>query len=466
MNLSMCLIFEMRNVKINSGKIINIYKLVDIDFAIPYDLNDVYTLMPLNSNYVNKPLYIICDHNRKMLGESFNKEGLYAGHITQDTLEEILESYNYDVEDVKEHLFSEWGNCYRYLENDFTVSKVRLDENIKLCDKSFGEKLSNKNIDGSSKISQSDKNILNKYGTFLTDKKYYYNPAIGRDEEIRRLEMALLGYDTNALLLGDAGVGKTAVVEGLAYKIQNGTVHEKLKNIEIVSISSASMISGAKYVGVPEERVLEIVNVLKNNKNVVMFTDEIHTLEGAGAGSKSNIDVANILKPYIERGDLKIIGSTTFHEYDNVMSDNAFKSRFKRIDVKEPDNEMLKNILDGVIDGLGKLYNINFDYDYHTKNNIYNILIELTSNKHRVYNDKSNNPRLILSIIKDMFSSALYNNSTSITIDDIVFGIKECDRLYDAAKESYILELEKLKLVNNNEFKKSKILEFPSGNNF
>lgn len=460
----MCLIFEMRRVRLNDGNIRNIYKLVDIDFAMPFDLNNVYSLMPLNNSYTNELLYIICDHNKNMLGDRFNKEGLYAGYITQQKLEELLESYDYVVDDVIEYLFNEWGNCYKYLKKNFTISQVKIEENIILCDKTFGEKLSNKNIDGSTKITQGDKNILNKYGTFLTDKKYIYNPAIGREEEIKRLEMALLGFDTNALLVGDAGVGKTAVVEGLAYKIQNGTVHEKLKNIEIVSISSASMISGAKYVGVPEERVLEIVNVLKNNKNIVMFTDEIHTLEGAGAGSKSNIDVANILKPYIERGDVKIIGSTTVNEYDNVMSDDAFKSRLKRIDVKEPDNEMLKNILDGVIDGLSKLYNIGFDYDYKTKNNIYNILMELTSNKHRVYNDKSNNPRLILSIIKDMYSSALYNNNTSITTDDIIFGIKECDRLYNAGKERYILELEKLKLINNSEFKDSKILKFPSGN--
>ena len=175
-----------------------------------------------------------------------------------------------------------------------------------------------------------------------------------------------------------------------------------------------------------------------------MFTDEVHTLVGAGRGEKSNLDVANILKPYLDRGDIKIITSTTNEEYELFMNDSAFKSRFKKIRVEEPDRNTLLQILDGVIKGLEKLYNVKFDYDGIIRTNIFNLLIDLTMDKNRDYKDKINNPRLLLSIVKDMFISASYNNHESILIDDIIFGIDECDRIYVSVKEKYKVELNKI----------------------
>lgn len=461
MELSICLIFEMRNVRINSGKVINIYKLVDISYGLYFNLNNIETLLPLNSDYSSELLYIVCEENKKRLGESFNEERFYAGSVNQEYLEELLKSCDNNINKVKENLFNKWGKSYLFFSNGHNFNVVQNEENIKLCDETFKGNINYKINSKEHKISNVEKTKLLKYGTFLTDKEYNFNPAVGREEEIKRLEMALLSFDVNGLLVGDAGVGKTAIVEGLAYKIQKGLVHEKLKNIEIVSISSTSMISGARYVGDKEERMQEIINILKDNKNIIMFTDEIHTLIGAGMGSKSNLDVANILKPYLDRGDIKVIGSTTEDEYDNLMNDSAFKSRFKKIKVQEPDEDLLLEILEGVIKGLEKTYNIKFEFDESIKMKIYDLLIDLTSSEHRDYKDKNNNPRLILSIIKDMFSSAVYNNNENISIVDIVFAINECDRIYDSVKERYILEITKL-LLSENVTKKqhSKILKF------
>lgn len=460
MKIAIGLIFDMRRIKINETKIINIYKLEDICFGFNYTINGCHTLMPINSVLTDNILYLICDHNKNILKDAFNEEGYYCGTLDFETLEELLIKNNLSFDNLREHLFNIWGNSYYFLEKDTTLNSVKKEENIKLCDSFFNIKSENYHND---KINV-NKNILSKYGTFLTDKEYLYNPAIGREQEIKRLEMALLGYDTNGLLIGDAGVGKTAIVEGLAYRIKKGLIHEKLKNIEIVSITSSSMIAGASHVGDKEKNLREILEALKNAKNIIMFNDEMHTLEGAGVGEKSNLDVANILKPYIERGEVKIIGATTKEEYNTVMTDNAFKSRFKRIDVNEPNNDMLVNILDGVIKGLEKHYDIKFAYDKNIKNNIFNILMELTAKQYREVNE-NNNPRLILSIIKDSFANALYNNRTIIDIEDIIFGINECDRIYKSVRERYSLELKKIDLNKiKKEEKNIKVLKFPNEN--
>ena len=256
MELNVGLIFEMRNVKLNSGKVFNIYKLVDVDFGFCFKVNGCFTFLPINSNLTNDLLYQVCDVNKEILNDVFNKEGYYVGVLYQNDLEEYLKKTNYDINKVKETLFKEWGESYLYFRDGFSFSKVKNPENINLIEEVFKNKIYN------AKISFQIKKELMKYGTFLTDKDYSFNPAIGRDEEIKRLEMALLSYDTSSILVGESGVGKTAIVEGLAYKIKNGIVHDKLKDLNIVSISSTSMISGTRYVGDKEERMLKIIECL------------------------------------------------------------------------------------------------------------------------------------------------------------------------------------------------------------
>ena len=437
MVLRMAIIFKRKTVNFE-GKDHNVFKPIDITVG-GYGENDKKQWL-FASLYSFDTILVINESNILKHREDFKSYKYYAGMISENDFfnkYHVNEEYDYDL--AKEDKLKEWDGFY-FLTTKGKFQKITDNKFLDEINKVF--KMNNTTSD-TTELDKS-KNLLKKYGTFLTDKEYLFNPAIGREEEIKRLEMALLSYDTNGILVGDAGVGKTAIVEGLAYKIKNGLVHDKLKDIEIISISSTSMVSGTRYVGDMEKRMLEIIDILKHNKKIIMFVDEVHTLIGAGQGSKSNLDVANVLKPYIDKGDIKIISSTTEEEYENIITDSAFKSRFKKIKVCEPDNETLKSILDGVIGGLEKKYNIKFNFEEFIKDKIYDLLIKLTGAKNRDYKDKINNPRLILSIVKDMFSSALYNQHENILVDDIVFAINECDRIYDSVRNMYIIELKKL----------------------
>ena len=145
------------------------------------------------------------------------------------------------------------------------------------------------------------------------------DPAIGREEEIKRIiEILSRRCKNNPLLIGSAGVGKTAIVEELAKRINDGNVPMSLKNKRILSLDMASTVSGTKYRGEFEERVKKIIKELENNDDIIVFIDEIHTLVGAG-GAEGAIDASNIFKPALARGKMRIIGATTTEEYKKEM---------------------------------------------------------------------------------------------------------------------------------------------------
>ncbi len=173
-----------------------------------------------------------------------------------------------------------------------------------------------------------------------------FDPLIGRENEVNELiEIISRRNKNNPLLIGEAGVGKTAIVEELARRIVNGNVPDKLKNTRIFSLSMASLVSGTKYRGEFEERVTKIIKELENNQDIIIFIDEIHTLVGAG-GAEGAIDASNILKPALARGNIKIIGATTINEYkDTILKDKALSRRFQTILVKENTLEETKDIL-------------------------------------------------------------------------------------------------------------------------
>lgn len=190
----------------------------------------------------------------------------------------------------------------------------------------------------------SDHNVLENIGVFLSSNSFE-NKIYGRDKEIEKItEILLRKTKCNPLLLGDAGVGKTAIVEELARKINIGDVPNKLLNKKIVSVSMAGMVSGTKYRGEFEEKLLNVINYAEKN-NIILFIDEIHTLVGAG-GADGAIDASNILKPALARGNIKIIGATTYEEYKKfIEKDRALSRRFQNILIEEPNEEMLYNIL-------------------------------------------------------------------------------------------------------------------------
>ncbi len=170
--------------------------------------------------------------------------------------------------------------------------------------------------------------------------------VVGRDREINRMiEILLRKNKNNPLLIGEAGVGKTALVEELARKIALGCVPNKLLDKKIYSVSMASLIAGTKYRGEFEERINKIISEIEEKEDVILFIDEVHTLVGAG-GAEGAIDASNLIKPYLARGKLKIIGATTEKEYrQNIENDKALDRRFQKIYIKEPDLEETKNIL-------------------------------------------------------------------------------------------------------------------------
>lgn len=177
-------------------------------------------------------------------------------------------------------------------------------------------------------------------------KKGTFDPVIGRDEEIcHMIEILLRRKKGNPLLIGDAGVGKTALVEELARRITLGLVPNELKNTRVLSVSISSLVAGTKYRGEFEERINKMIEEIEQVPNIILFIDEIHTIIGAG-GAEGAIDASNILKPYLARGKIKIIGATTKLEYMKFLEgDKAFDRRFQKIIIEEPNLENVKSIL-------------------------------------------------------------------------------------------------------------------------
>ncbi len=197
-------------------------------------------------------------------------------------------------------------------------------------------------------------NTLNKYAKNLNElaKNGKLDPVIGRDEEIRRtLHILTRRSKNNPILVGEPGVGKTAIAEGLAMRIMNGDVPENLKSKIIFALDMGQLIAGAKYKGEFEERLKGVVNeVAKSDGEIILFIDEIHTLIGAGGGEGA-MDAANILKPALARGELRAIGATTLNEYQKYFEkDKALERRFQKVMIDEPSVEDAISILRGIKD--------------------------------------------------------------------------------------------------------------------
>ena len=212
--------------------------------------------------------------------------------------------------------------------------------------------------------------LLDKYGRNLTlfARQNKLDPVIGREKEIQRI-IQILSRRTknNPVLIGDPGVGKTAVVEGLAIKIAEGNVPETLKNKLLYTLDMGTLLAGAKYRGEFEERVKQVVDEVIKHGNIVLFIDEMHTMIGAGATGEGSIDASNILKPTLSRGDMQIVGATTIDEYrKHVEKDAALERRFQPIVIKEPSKEDTIDILKGLRD----------KYEAHHKIEISNEAIE------------------------------------------------------------------------------------------
>ncbi len=254
--------------------------------------------------------------------------------------------------------------------------------------------------------------------------------VIGREKEIElMIETLLRKNKNNPLLVGDAGVGKTAIVEELVRRIKKGQVPEKLLNKKIISLELGSLVAGTKYRGEFEEKLTRIIHELEENRDIVVFIDEIHSIVNAG-GAEGAINASDILKPYLARGKIKIIGATTTHEYNKyILKDKALSRRFEMIKVLEPNNEETTEILTKVKKSYEKHYNLKIK-----KENIKDI-VKLT-NKYII--DK-----------KDPDKSLDILDSVCAHVSLKKFDFKEKDDLYN---ELVKLEIKKKNYVQKNLF--------------
>ncbi len=203
------------------------------------------------------------------------------------------------------------------------------------------------------------KMLLEEFSVDMNSRYKSYDPVIGRDNEVDRLiEILLRRTKNNPVLIGDAGVGKTAIVEEFVRRIEEGNVPKKLRNCRVFSLSLSSLIAGTKYRGEFEERINQVIEELVSDEDVIVFIDEIHTLVGAG-GAEGAIDASNILKPYLARGDIQIIGATTREEYKKfIESDKALDRRFQKISVDEMSISQTRDVLFNIRDLYGKYHNV------------------------------------------------------------------------------------------------------------
>ena len=250
-----------------------------------------------------------------------------------------------ELKDVLISMLNEKKSIAVYYLNEGNVDKVRFAEYI--ADETGVEDL------GSPEALSDAKKALKSFTTNLNDeaKKGKIDPIIGRSDELESLALALgRRSKNNVLMVGDPGVGKTAIAEGLAYNIINNNVPEFLKEFAVFSLDIGAMLAGSKYRGDFEERFKLVLKGLEKQGKTIMFIDEAHMINGAGAGGQGNAnDLANMLKPALTKGDLKVVASTTWEEYRKYFEkDRALMRRFQRITVSEPTAEVTKDILRGI----------------------------------------------------------------------------------------------------------------------
>ena len=289
--------------------------------------------------------------------------------------------------------------------------------------------------------------VLERFSDNLTSVKYITNPAVARDDEIKKLILVLLTPEKSAVLVGKPGIGKTAIVEGLAYRIQRNEVPDALKGFTIYRVNTSALLTNDGE----ENRVLKLVEELKQKEKVILFIDEIHTL----IGGEESLDLANMFKEGLSRGTIKMIGATTTYEYERyIMRDKAFLRRFEKVDVLEPTEEMTVEILLKTLPKLEQQTGVVLPYTYFIKEKIMKFIVNMTSEYKRVYEISSRYQDIALVILRQCFSNAIYENRKTIDLKNIYDAIRTTKAVYpDVIKK----ELVRFKEIFQDELKEENI---------
>ena len=305
---------------------------------------------------------------------------------------------------------------------------------------------------------------LKSLGNDITYQSFIKNPAIGREKELDEIETILLypEKDRSIIITGPAGTGKSSLIKGICYRIQNENINSKLNDIRLINLDITDCVSKTKYAGVLEEKLKSIINETKKDKKIIICIEEIHRAMGAGKTEGDDNSVAQILKQYLDCGDIRIIGTTTDEEYrEYIEVDTAFKSRFERIDIKEPEESVVFEIINDLIESYNKLSDTpKLDMPLEERRILISKLIEATRDNCRHYQDKENNPRLLINIIKKAYALANFEESDSVTVDHIISSYKSNPRLYKESRESYAKIIKNFLRNKDNIKKEHVVLEF------
>ena len=282
--------------------------------------------------------------------------------------------------------------------------------------------------------------IIDIYGDNLTSKEYITDPAIARDNEIKQCILILLTPEKSALFVGKAGIGKTAIVEGLAYRIQRNLVPDALKGWSVIKINVASLLGTTTNAKDTQSKLDAVIREISNREKTILFIDETHLLINRSGG----VEFANLLKPSLDRGTIKMIGATTNEEYEQyILRDRAFLRRFQKIEVLETDKPTTVKILMGTIPKLEHQIGVKLNYQPFQVEKFMKFIVEMTDEYKRVYEISSRYPDICLTIVANAFTHALYDNEKVVSTKHFYKAICNAKSVYDDVR---IKEIEKFKI--------------------
>ncbi len=291
-------------------------------------------------------------------------------------------------------------------------------------------------------MNQEKISMLERYGEDYTKNNYITDPSIARDKEIKEMTLTLLTPEKSALLVGKPGVGKTALVEGLGYRIQKGLVPDAIKNWRLVKINITALLGSTVSEGQVENRMQLLIDELKEQTNVILFIDEVHLL--VNKNQDNNLDFANMIKPGLDRGSIKMIGATTTEEYETyILRDRAFLRRFQKVDIPELNEEDCLKVLIGTYPKIENKTGITLGYSPFIIEKIFRFIIDFTSEYKRIYEISSRYPDICLTIISNAFSYALFDNEKEVRIKNIYHALINAKSIYEDTKIKEIKKFEK-----------------------